>query len=214
MRRSSGGIRAKVRSAAQFAAVLFLLSALALAAKEFVKPAATPARTYPAHDEHANEAVAVGADPYDSAEKSQIFTVKWNEEGFLPIFVVVTNDSDQPISLADMQAQFITSHRDKLAAATNDDLYRRLAHVSTGRVYPLPFPRTKVKGAVSKKALDEIDGAQFSAKAVEPHSTQSGFMFFDVSGISSPLAGGRFYMTGVRDAKGGELLYFEIYFQK
>jgi hypothetical protein len=214
MRRSSGGIRAKVRSAAQFAAVLFLLSALALAAKEFVKPAATPARTYPAHDEHANEAVAVGADPYDSAEKSQIFIVKWNEEGFLPIFVVVTNDSDQPISLADMQAQFITSHRDKLAAATNDDLYRRLAHVSTGRVYPLPFPRTKVKGAVSKKALDEIDGAQFSAKAVEPHSTQSGFMFFDVSGISSPLAGGRFYMTGVRDAKGGELLYFEIYFQK
>jgi hypothetical protein len=214
MRRSSGGIRAKVRSAAQFAAVLFLLSALALAAKEFVKPAATPARTYPAHDEHANEAVAVGADPYDSAEKSQIFTVKWNEEGFLPIFVVVTNDRDQPISLADMQAQFITSHRDKLAAATNDDLYRRLAHVSTGRVYPLPFPRTKVKGAVSKKALDEIDGAQFSAKAVEPHSTQSGFMFFDVSGISSPLAGGRFYMTGVRDAKGGELLYFEIYFQK
>lgn len=214
MRRSSGGIRANVRSAAQFAAVLFLLSALALAAKEFVKPAVTPARTYPAHDEHTNEAVAVGADPYDSAEKSQIFTVKWNEEGFLPIFVVVTNDSDQPISLADMQAQFITSHRDKLAAATNDDLYRRLAHVSTGRVYPLPFPRTKVKGAVSKKALDEIDGAQFSAKAVEPHSTQSGFMFFDVSGISSPLAGGRFYMTGVRDAKGGELLYFEIYFQK
>jgi hypothetical protein len=214
MRRSFGGIRVNVRSAAQLAAVLFFLTALALAAREFVKPAAKPARTYPAHDDHSNEGVAVGADPYDSAEKSQIFTVKWNEEGFLPIFVVVTNDSDHPISLADMQAQFITSHRDKLAAATNDDLYRRLAHISTGKVYPLPFPRTKVKGAVSKKALDEIDGAQFSAKAVEPHSTQSGFMFFDVSGISSPLGGGRFYMTGVRDAKGNDLLYFELYFQK
>ena len=214
MRRSFGGLRVNVRSAAQLAAILFFLSALALAAKEFVKPAAKPARTYPAHDEHTNESVAVGADPYDSAEKSQIFTVKWNEEGFLPIFVVVTNDGDQPISLASMQAQFITGHRDKLTAATNDDLYRRLSHISTGRVYPLPFPRTKVKGAVGKKALDEIDGAQFSAKAVEPHSTQSGFMFFDVSGISSPLLGGRFYMTGVRDAKGGELLYFEIPFEK
>jgi len=214
MRRSFGGIRVNVRSAAQLAAVLLFLTALALAAKEFVRPVAKPARTYPAHDEHTNEAVAVGADPYDSTEKSQIFTVKWNEEGFLPIFVVVTNDSDQPISLGDMKAQFITAHRDKLAAATNDDLYRRLSHISTGKVYPLPFPRTKVKGAVSKKALDEIDGAQFSAKAVEPHSTQSGFMFFDVSGISSPLAGGRFYMTGVRDAKGNDLLYFEIYFQK
>lgn len=214
MRRSFGGIRATVRSAARLATVLLFLGSLALAAKDFVKPAAKPARTYPAHDEHTNETVAVGADPYDSPEKCQIFTVKWNEEGFLPIFVVVTNDSDQPISLADMKAQFITSHRDKLSAATNDDLYRRLAHISTGRVYPLPFPRTKVKGAVSKKALDEIDGAQFGAKAVEPHSTQSGFMFFDVSGISSPLAGGRFYMTGVRDAKGGDLLYFELYFQK
>jgi hypothetical protein len=39
-------------------------------------------------------------------------------------------------------------------------------------------------------------------------------VFFDVSGISSPLAGGRFYLTGLRNSKGTELLYFEIYFQK
>jgi hypothetical protein len=71
-----------------------------------------------------------------------------------------------------------------------------------------------VKGTVGKKALDEINAAQFSAKAVEPHSTQSGFLFFDVSGLSSPLAGARFYLSGVRDAKGGDLLYFEIYFEK
>lgn len=214
MRRSFDGLRVNVRSIVGLLAALLLLSALALAAREFVKPTAKPARTYPAHDEHTNEGVSVGVEPYDSTEESQVFTVKWNEEGFLPIFVVVTNDSDQPISLTNMQSQFITSHRDKLAAATNDDLYRRLSHISTGHAYPLPFPRTKVKGAVGKKALDEIDGAQFSAKAVEPHSTQSGFMFFDVSGISSPLSGGRFYLTGLRDSKGNDLLYFEMYFQK
>lgn len=188
---------------------------LALAAKEFVKPAAKAARTYPSHDEHSNESVTVAVDPYDTTEKTQVFSVKWEEEGFLPIFLVVTNDSDQPITLAAMQAQLITSRREKLGAASNDDLYRRLSHISASRsTYPIPFPRTKVKGAVGKKALDEIDAAQFTAKAVEPHSTQSGFLFFDVSGISSPLAGARFYLTGIRDGKGNELMYFEIPFEK
>jgi hypothetical protein len=112
-----------------------------------------------------------------------------------------------------MQAQLITGHREKIPAATNDELYRRLSHVNaSGPKYPLPFPRTKVKGAVGKKAVEEMDAAQFSAKAVEPHSTQSGFVFFDVSGISSPLDRARFYLTGLRDSKGSDLLYFEINF--
>jgi hypothetical protein len=197
------------------AVMVLCLCALAFAAKEFVKPAAQPARTYALHDEHSNESVAVAVDPYDSPAKAEIFSVKWNEEGFLPVHLIITNDSDQPISLASMQSQVITPHREKLGAASNDDLYRRLSHVSASRsTYPIPFPRTKVKGTVGKKALDEINAAQFSAKAVEPHSTQSGFLFFDVSGLSSPLAGARFYLTGIRDAKGGDLLYFEIYFDK
>jgi hypothetical protein len=197
------------------AGLLCLAAVSLLLAKDFVKPVAKPAATYPLHDQHSDEGVAAGIDPYDDPEKAQIFNVKWAEEGFLPIFLIVTNDSDQPISLSGMQAQLITSHRDKISAATNDELYRRLAHPNASRPkYPLPFPRTKVKGAVGKKALDEMDAAQFTAKAVEPHSTQSGFVFFDVSGISSPMEGGRFYLTGLRDTKGGELLYFEIHFQK
>jgi hypothetical protein len=205
----------KLRAGVVLAGVLGLLGVGFLLAKDFVKPAAKPAATYPLHDQHSDESVGAGVDPYDDEEKAQIFNVKWAEQGFLPIFLVITNDGDQPVSLANMQAQLITSHRDKITAAGNDELYRRLSHVNaSGPKYPLPFPRTKVKGAVGKKALDEIDAAQFSAKAVEPHSTQSGFVFFDVSGISSPLAGGRFYLTGLRNAKGTELLYFEIYFEK
>ncbi len=211
------GVRAKrrVRFAIPVLVVSCMFGAGIVLAKDFAKPAAQPAKTYPLHDEHSDEKATAAVDPYDNAEKAQIFNVKWNEEGFLPIFLVVTNDSDQPISLSGMQAQLITGHRDKINAATNDELYRRLSHVNaSGPKYPLPFPRTKVKGAVGKKALEEMDAAQFSAKAVEPHSTQSGFVFFDVSGISSPLDRARFYLTGLRDAKGGELLYFEIPFQK
>jgi hypothetical protein len=208
------GLKRRALSAILLWVGLCCVCVMAWAAKEFVMPDAKPARTYPMHDEHKDEAVTAAVDPYDDPEKAaQCFTVKWAEEGMLPVFLVVTNDGDQPVSLTSMQAQLITSHRDKLSAATSDDLYRRLAHISTTKVYPLPIPH-KVKGAVGKKALDEIDRAPFSAKAVEPHSTQSGFVFFDVSGISSPSAGARFYLTGVRNAKGGDLLYFEIPLQK
>jgi len=58
--------------------------------------------------------------------------------------------------------------------------------------------------------MEEIESSQFAAKAVEPHGTQSGFLFFDVEGISSPLAGANIDITGVADAKGEELMYFEI----
>ena len=67
---------------------------------------------------------------------------------------------------------------------------------------------------MSRKTWDEIEQAQFGAKAVEPHSTARGFLFFDIADIPNPLAGASFYLTGVRDAKGNELMYFEIPMEK
>jgi hypothetical protein len=199
---------------AAFAAIA-LVPLLSLAAKEFVMPQAQPAKTYPAHDEHPLERVAVAVDPYDLADKAKIFSVQYNEIGFLPLFVTVTNDSDQPVQLAGMKAQLVTVNRAKIFPAVEEDIARRLTRpsASTNR-YPIPFPTKKVKGGLSKQAIDEIQNAQFVAKAVEPHSTQSGFLFFDVSEISVPLAGAHFYLTGVRDAKGNELMYFEIPLEK
>ena len=89
-------------------AAIVLVPLLCRAAKDFVMPEAEPARTYPAHDEHPLEAVAVAVDPYDLAEKTNIFSVKYSEIGFLPIFVVVTNDGSQPVQLAGMKAQLVT----------------------------------------------------------------------------------------------------------
>jgi hypothetical protein len=192
-----------------------LIPLLALAAKEFVMPQAQPAKTYPAHDEHPMERVAVAVDPYDLADKAKIFSVQYNEIGFLPMFVTVTNDGDQPVQLADMKAQLVTKSRAKISPAVEDDIARRLTRpsASTNR-YPIPFPTKKVKGGLSKQAIEEIQNAQFVAKAVEAHTTRSGFLFFDVSEISVPLAGAHFYLTGVRDAKGNELMYFEIPLEK
>jgi len=202
--------------APRFAAVcaFMLLCCLgALAAKEFVMPAARPARTYPAHDDHPMEKVVVAVDPYDLEDKASIFTVNYRNYGYMPVFFVITNDGDQPVSLVDMKAQLNTKDRSKLLPATMDDLLRRLSHPSRndGQVtLPIPLPKKQVKGGVSRKTWDEIERAQFGAKAVEPHSTAWGFLFFDIAGISNPLAGANFYLMGVHDAKGKELMYFEI----
>jgi len=186
-----------------------------LAAKDFVRPVAKTAINYPAHDFHRDEKVAFALDPYDTPEKAKIFSVDFASHGFLPIFFVVTNDGDQPISIANIEITLITAHHSKLTPATPADIYRRLANPQgETRPSPIPIPRKKVKGAISPKEMQEIESCQFAAKAVEPHGTQSGFLFFDVGGITSPLPGANLDVTGVADAKGNELLYFEISLDK
>lgn len=185
---------------------------LLLAAKNFEKPVARTAINYPAHDFHRDSKVAIAADPYDTPEKAKIFSVNFATHGFLPVFFIVTNDGDQPISIANMEITLITANHSKLTPIAPSDLYRRLSNPQTStRPSPVPLPLPhKVKGAMSKKEMDEIESSQFAAKAVEPHSTQSGFLYFDVGGISSPLPGANIDITGVADAGGSELMYFEI----
>jgi hypothetical protein len=185
--------------------------AVSLSAKDFVKPVAQPAKTYPAHDYHPDDKVAIAADPYDTPDKAKIFSVNFHEHGFLPIFFVVTNDGDQPISIANMQVTLTTADRAKLTPITPEDIFRRLGnpHANTHPI-PVPIPQKKVKGTISQKDRDEVESSQFAAKAVEPHTTQSGFFFFDIEDVSAPLPGARLYVTGVNDAKGTELMYFEL----
>jgi hypothetical protein len=206
-----------LRFAHRFALTLCVafIPLLLLAAKNFVKPVAQPAFNYPAHDLHRDEKVTIAADPYDTAEKARIFSVDFQEGGFLPVFFVITNDGDQPISMVNMEVTLITAHHSKLTPSSTADISRRLSNPQAQtRPSPIPIPRKKVKGTLSPKEMEEIESSQFAAKAVEPHSTQSGFLFFDVGGISSPLAGANIDVTGVNDAKGNELLYFEISMDK
>jgi hypothetical protein len=190
----------------------------AIAAKEFVMPTAQPARTYPAHDDHPMERVVVAVDPYDVEDKASIFSVNYRNNGYMPVFFVITNDGDQPVSLVNMKAQLNTKDRSKLLPSTTDEVVRRLSHPSRNDgarlPVPIPLPKKEVKGGVSRKTWDEIEQAQFAAKAVEPHSTARGFLFFDIADISNPLAGANFYLMGVQDAKGNELMYFEIPMEK
>jgi hypothetical protein len=199
-------------------AFALLCSLCAIAAKEFVMPVAQPARTYPAHDDHPQEKLVVAVDPYDVEDKASIFTVNFRNNDYLPVFFVITNDGDQPISLVDMKPQLNTKDRSKLLPASMDDLLRRLSRPSRNdgarMPVPIPLPKKEVKGGVSRKTWDELERAQFAAKAVEPHSSVRGFLFFDIQDIRNPLPGATFYLMGVQDAKGNELMYFEIPMEK
>jgi hypothetical protein len=196
------------------AAGLLLFPALCLSGQKFILPTLQSSKTYPTHDEHPDEKVTLGLDPYDMADKASIFSVRYSDVGFLPIFVVVTNDSDQPVSLTEATTQLVTVDRTRIPAATEDDIYRRITRPPSGpSSNPLPWPKKK-GGGVAKDAQDEILNSRFAARAVEPHSTQSGFMFFDVSGISTPLAGAHFYLNRVLDAKGHELMFFDVALEK
>ena len=195
-----------------FVALLALLvPPVLVAGKSFIKPVAKSAFSYPAHDLHRDEKVSIAADPYDNPEKTKIFTIHFAEHGFLPIFFIITNEGDQPVSIANMQIKLITGNRSKLTPIGAEDLYRRLSNpqANPGTNNPLPFPR-KVKGAVSKQHMEEIESSQFAAKAVEPHTTQAGFFYFDVADLNSPLRGATVDISGVDDAAGAELLFFEI----
>jgi hypothetical protein len=192
--------------------VTALCSSLSAKAKSFSKPQAQPATTYPAHDDHSDEKVAIAADPYDTSEKAKIFSINFRDHGFLPVFFIVTNNGDQPISIANIQVTLTTANNSKLTPASPDDIYRRLVNPQGGTKpqIPLPFPRSKVKGTITDKERNEVESSQFVARAVEPHNTQSGFLFFDIEDISDPLAGAHVYVTGVDDSKSNELMYFDI----
>jgi hypothetical protein len=196
-------------------AVCAVVVPVLIAAKSFVKPVAKAASNYPAHDFPGDEKVAIAADPYDTAEKARIFSTDFKEYGLLPVFFVVTNDGDQPVSIAKMEITLITVNRSKLTPMSSEDMYRRFSNPQA-RTSPNPFPipRKTVKTGISKKQMDEIESSQFAARAVEPHATQSGFLFFDVGDIAAPLAGANMDITGVADARGHELMYFEIAMDK
>jgi hypothetical protein len=193
-----------------------VFSSVALwASKDFVFPKTDNANTYSSRDAHPNEHVTAAVDLYNTPPKADIFITPYSEEGILPALLVITNDGDQPISVNHMQVELVTARRAKLEGLSADDVFRRVAHIkgdSTNpnpRIGPIPLPG----GTKNKKAqqqYEEITRAKFTAAAVEPRSTQAGFLFFDVRGVTQPVEGAHIYLTGLRDNSGNELMYFEI----
>jgi hypothetical protein len=206
----------KILSAVLFMAFVAAPAALPGKDKVYSAPRAFHAKTYPAHETHDDEKFSIAADPYDMPDKTAgVFTVNYKDEGLLPIFLIFSNDGDQPVSLMNMKVTLITRKRVKIDPSQPEDVYRRLTRATARPDDPsrFPLPRRKNKG-ISAGARDEVENSQFLARAVEAHANQAGFLFFDVQGLDNPLAGARLEITGLMDAKGKELFFFEIPMEK
>jgi hypothetical protein len=195
-----------------------LLLALPAAAKDHVPPPVQPATSFAAVETHDNEKVAIAAEPYDTKEKESIFRVDYLSHGVMPIRLIVTNNGNRPISLRDARILFQTAAGDRIQAAEPEDVERLMTrHEREGGKIPLPgpLPPIKLKPKGSNKEIEaDFNTFEYGALVVEPHTTQAGFLFYDVSELDHPLRGAKLHLRKLRDADGNELYYFEIPFDK
>lgn len=199
-------------------ALTAIISVLVLAAfaRNFAMPRLVPATTMAARDSHAQEKLTLGADPYDTPAKASLFHPKLLEHSVLPILIVFTNDGDETVVLSHARFELVTRDRAKASPYTLDDLRRALTSISGPRSrtrdqLPIPLPgKNKAHGGVSQNDLDELEHASFGARAVEPHASQQGFLFFDIGDLDNPTQGARLFVTGINDARNHELMYFEV----
>ncbi|MBW8749560.1 MAG: hypothetical protein JF584_18805 [Acidobacteria bacterium] len=183
----------------------FLLSFFGITFTAFaadrIAPPAQEARAYAAVDIHADEKVAVAAEPCDTVQRCPFFREHYQEKDFFPIRIVITNDSDHTLTLDEVRVHFISSNNDRIPAATEMELYRRLT------VYWRSY-----RAVESNIALD-FDQFGFRSTLVAPHSTVSGYLIYDLEGIKQPFSTGQIYVKEVMvfDKKGNRELYaFEI----
>jgi len=179
-------------------------------------PPVQPATSFAAVEVHDEEKVAIAAEPYDTKEKEALFKVDYLSHGVIPIRLIVTNNSDRPISLRDARILFQTAAGDRIPAAEPEDVERLMTQKERqGSKIPMPgpIPAIKLKPKASNKEIEaDFDTFEYQALVVEPHSTRAGFLFYDVSDLDHPLKGAKLHLHKLRDADGKELFYFEIPF--
>jgi hypothetical protein len=198
--------------------LLFFWLALPATASDHAPPAVQPATSFPAVEVHASEHVAIAIEPYDTRERESIFRVDYIEHGVMPVRLIVTNLGDRPISMRDARILFETAAGDRIQAAEPEDVERLMTRKERqGSKIPLPGPlppiHTKPKASNSEIEQD-FNTFEYSALAVEPHTTRAGFLFYIVEGLAHPLDDAKLYVREIRDADGNELFYFEIPFSK
>ena len=193
------------------------LASFAMAADHKVPPV-QPATSFAAVEIHDKEKVAIAAEPYDTREKESIFRVDYLSHGVMPVRLIVTNNSDRPISLRDARILFQTPAGDRIQAAEPQDVERLMTQkerMGTKIHMPGPIPNLHTKPKASNKEIEaDFDQFEYQALVVEPHATQAGFLFYDVSQLENPLRGSKLHLHKVRDADGIELFFFEIPFDK
>lgn len=185
---------------------------------EHTPPPVQSADNYAAHENHPSENVMIAVEPFDTKEKASIFRIDYLSHGIMPVRLIVTNNSERPISLKEARILYVTPSGERIQAAEPEDVLRVMSQRERmGGHIPMPGPlppiKLKAKGSLQDIQKD-FDSLEYSAVVVEAHSTRGGFLFYDVSQLSNPLRGSKLLLRNLRDTDGHELFYFEIPFDK
>ena len=189
-----------------------LVPALALLAEKPLDPAKAAA-TYPAADAHPAEHLTIAAEPYDTPQKIEVFRVDYLKLGVLPVRLIITNDGDRPVSLDQARILLVPPSGDHIQAADARDVERKVAMGDrVGHDIPVGPVKWHRGGKVSDSKVEEdFHDFEYAALAVEPHTTRSGFLFYDVDGLGKrPLNAAKLLVRRVADADGKELFAFEV----
>ena len=156
-------------------------------------PPPLPAAQYPAHETH--EQITIAADPGDTKETAPHTRLDYLGHCFLPIRIIVTNDSSQPLSLDDARILFISANDVTENAASAEELDRGIFQLRNikGKQIPLPAPlppiTRKPKPVDNQIRLDDADFG-FKTSTIAPHSTEAGWLYYDMHDIDEPVLKG------------------------
>lgn len=174
---------------------------------------------YPARDTHENEHVTIAAEPFETRAKGDFFRLDYAGHSLLPIRLVIQNDGDSPLDLNQVRIQYIASDGTKVPAATPEEINRRLFRfndIKQRRIPGTPIPYRPAP--VDKKILDDDKDFGFSQTTIPPHSSASGFLFYDIKDLDDPpMKGAELYVKMIhakKDGKDAELFAFSVPFDK
>ncbi len=193
----------------------FLVLPAAARAADHKPPPSKPAAEYAAHDTHPNEHVTIAAEPCDDAKACAFFRLNYLGHSLIPIRVVIANDSDAALTLDDVRIQFLSVSGDKLPAATDDDLNRRLFTLHSTQPIRIPLIPIPIKRApIDKKITEDEADTGFPGTVVNAHGTLSGYLFYDVFNLEEPaLKHAELYVKQIHTLDGKhELFAFTIRF--
>jgi hypothetical protein len=207
-----------MRSTASYAKILLALwLAVPAFAADKKAPPALDATKYAAVETHEKENISIAAEPCDDEKKCDFFRLPYVSHGLLPVRVIITNNSDQALSLDDARIQFISAAKDVIPAALPEDINRRLFNkkYAMGTKIPL-IPITIHHPPIDKKITQDDADFGFRTTTVQPHTTVAGYLFYDVRDLDDPvLRDAEIYVKMVHTLDGKlQMFPFDVPFNK
>ncbi len=189
--------------------LLLLFAAVPAVAVNHAPPAQDATEIRRRRDPRDAEKVSIAAEPCNDQRDCTFFRLPYVAHSMLPIRVIITNNSDIPLTLDDVRIQFISANKDTIPAALPDDLNRRLFTRKSAQGTKIPLtPITIHHPPGDKKITDDDADFGFRSTLVEPHTTVAGYLFYDILGLEDPaLKDAELYVKEIHSVDGKKQLF-------